>query len=105
MKKNTTYLTDGDFINDWDQRKNTVGITLKAASKIGIPDKLIEIPSVKAGKFLSKRLYPEFKEDALIKDLWEVASPQERKTLGKLLFEEMDKYPNKQEISEPYGGY
>jgi hypothetical protein len=105
MNNNATYLRDADFINDWDQWKNTVEITLKAARKIGMPDKLIEIPSVKAGNFLSNMSYLESKEDALIKDLWEVATPQERKTLGKLLFEVIDKYPNIQGRSEPYAGY
>ena len=73
-----------------------------------MPDKLIELASVKVGDFLSTRLCAESKEDALIKDLWSVASPQERKVLGKLLFKIMDKSSKKyteQELDEPYGGY
>ena len=56
-----------------------------------MPDKLIEVASVKVGDFLSKRICAESPEEALIKDLWEVADPEERKTLGKLLFKVMDK--------------
>ena len=73
-----------------------------------MPDKLIEIASVKVGDFLSKRLCAESKEEALIKDLWSVATPQERKILGKLLFKIMDKSTKKygeKELDEPYGGY
>jgi hypothetical protein len=55
-----------------------------------MPDKLIEIASVKAGDFLPKRLCVESPEEALIEELWDIATPDERKTLGKLLFKIMD---------------
>ena len=90
MEEGTTCLSGGDFIHDWDQWKKTVGEAIKTARKIGMPDKLIEIASVKVGNFLTERLCAESKEEALIKDLWRVATPQERKTLGKLLFKIMD---------------
>jgi len=90
MEQNTTCLSGGDFIRDWDQWKKIVGEAIKTARKIGMPDKLIEISSIKAGEFLTQRLCVESKEEALIKDLWSVATPQERKTLGKLLFKIMD---------------
>jgi hypothetical protein len=91
MEERTTCLSGGDFIKDWDQWKNTVNEAIKTARKIGMPDKLIEIASVKVGDFLTKRICAESKEEALIKELWEAASPDERKTLGKLLFKIMDK--------------
>ena len=90
MEEGTTCLSGGDFIHDWDQWKKTVGEAIKTARKIGMPDKLIEIASVKVGNFLTERLCAESKEEALIKDLWRVATPQERTTLGKLLFKIMD---------------
>jgi hypothetical protein len=91
METGTTCLSGGDFIKDWDQWKKTVNEAIKMARKIGMPDKLIEIASVKAGDFLSTRLCAESKEEALIKELWDAASADERKTLGKLIFKIMDK--------------
>ena len=108
MEQGTTCLTGGDFTKDWEQWKNTVGEAIRIARKIGTPDKLIELASVKVGDFLSTRLCAESKEEALIKELWEVASPPERKVLGKLLFKIMDKSSRKyteKELDEPYGGY
>jgi hypothetical protein len=109
MEQETACLSGGDFVNDWDQYKTTVGIAIKTARKIDMPDKLIEIPSVKVGNFLSERLCAESKEDALIKDLWGVTSFQERKILGVLIFRLMDKTSDTtasmQEKDEPYGGY
>jgi hypothetical protein len=49
------------------------------------------LASVKVGDFLSKRLCAESKEEALIKELWDAGNPDDRKTLGKLLFKIMDK--------------
>jgi hypothetical protein len=91
MEEGTTCLSGGDFIKDWDQWKKTVNEAIKTARKVGMPDKLIEIASVKVGDFLSKKLCAESKEEALIKELWDVATPDERKTLGKLLFRIMDR--------------
>jgi hypothetical protein len=91
MEQGTTCLSGGDFIKDWDQWKKTVNEAIKTARKVGLPDKLIELASVKVGDFLSKRLCAESKEEALIKELWDAGNPDERKTLGKLLFKIMDK--------------
>jgi hypothetical protein len=91
MEEGTTCLSGGDFIKDWDQWKKTVNEAIKTARKVGLPDKLIELASVKVGDFLTKRLCTESKEEALIKELWDAGSPQDRKTLGKLLFKIMDK--------------
>jgi hypothetical protein len=91
MEEGTTCLSGGDFIKNWDQWKKTVNEAIKTARKVGMPDKLIEIASVKVGDFLTKRLCVESGEESLIKELWAVATPDERKTLGKLLFKIMDK--------------
>jgi hypothetical protein len=91
MEEGTTCLSGGDFMKDWDQWKKLVNEAIKTARKVGMPDKLIELASVKVGDFLSKRLCTESKEEALIRDLWNAASQDERKTLGKLLFKIMDK--------------
>jgi hypothetical protein len=91
MEQGTTCLSGGDFIKDWDQWKKTVNEAIKTARKVGLPDKLIELASVKVGDFLSKRLCAESKEEALIKELWDAGNPDDRKTLGKLLFKIMDK--------------
>ena len=91
MEEGATCLKGGDFMKDWDQWKQTVGEAIKTARKLGMPDKLIEVASVKVGNFLSTRVCAESPEERLIKDLWDVASQEDRKVLGKLLFKLMDK--------------
>jgi len=91
MEEDAKCLSGGDFLKDWEQRKKTVGDAIKTARKLGMPDRLIEVASVKVGEFLTTRVCAESPEEALIKDLWSVANADERKTLGKLLFKVMDK--------------
>ena len=91
MEEGAKCLSGGDFLKDWDQWKETVGEAIKTAKKLGMPDKLIEVASVRVGEFLTTRVCAESPEEALIKDLWSVANADERKTLGKLLFKIMDK--------------
>ena len=91
MESGATCLSGGDFIKDWEQWKKTVGEAIKTARKLGMPDKLIEVASVKVGDFLTRRICAESPEEKLIKELWDVGSPDDRKVLGKLLFNVMDK--------------
>lgn len=108
MAEGTTCLSGGDFTQDWEQWKKTVNRAIKTARRLGMPDKLIEIASIKVGDFLSEKLCAQSQEEALIKELWTAASPQERKTLGKLLFKIMDKSSKeytREELESPYQGY
>ncbi len=91
MEEGTTCLSGGDFVKNWDQWKKTLNEAIKTAKKVGLPDKIIELASVKVGDFLAERICAESKEEALLKELWDAANPDERKTLGKLLFKIMAK--------------
>jgi hypothetical protein len=93
MEENTTCLSGGDFLKDWNQWRNTVYQAIQTARKLGMPDQLIMVASTKVGDFLSTRLCAATPEEALIKELWDVAEPNDRKVLGKLLFKIMEKSP------------
>lgn len=91
MESGSTCLNGGDFLKDWETWKQTVSEAIKTARKLGMPDKLIEVASVKVGDFLTRRICAESPEEKLIKELWDAGSADERKVLGKLLFKVMDK--------------
>ena len=108
MKVMTNCLSQRDFLVDWDQWISKVDQAAKTTDKITFPDKSLEINSVKVSKFLTERLLVESQEKSLIKDLWNVATPGERKIIGELLFRIMDESfrgARKQAPEEPYGGY
>ena len=79
MEEGAKCLSGGDFLKDWDQWKKTVHEAIKMARKVGMPDKVIEIASVKVGDFLTSRICAESPEESLIKELWDVADADERK--------------------------
>ncbi len=93
MEEKTTCLSGGDFMKDWNQWRKTVNEAIQTARKLGMPDQLIMVASTKVGDFLSTRLCASTPEEALIKELWDVAEPNDRKVLGKLLFKIMEKSP------------
>ena len=93
MEEKTTCLNGGDFLKDWNQWRQTVHEAIQNARKLGMPDQLIVVASTKVGDFLSTRLCAATPEEALIKELWDAAEPNDRKVLGKLLFKIMEKAP------------
>ncbi len=93
MQEQATCLSGGDFMKDWNQWKQTVNEAIKTARKLGMPDKLIEVASVKVGDFLANRICAESPEEKLIQELWQAGDADDRKVLGKLLFKVMDKTP------------
>jgi sulfur relay (sulfurtransferase) DsrC/TusE family protein len=93
MEEKTTCLEGGDFLKDWNQWKKTVSQAIQTARNLGMPDQAIIVASTRVGDFLSSRLCAATPEEALIRDLWNVAEPDDRKVLGKLLFKMMDKSP------------
>jgi hypothetical protein len=108
MKLNTSCLSQADFDFDWDQWISIVDQATKTTEKIGFPDKTLEIDSAKVNGFITDRLLVESHEKSLIKDLWTIATPGERKIMGELLFKIMDESAQdvrKQSPDEPYGGY
>lgn len=97
-------MSELDFFNDWDNWKNAINESSKMTQKIGKS----EVASAKVSAFFARRLYVEGTDDGLLKDLWNVATPQERKALGELLFRVIDKSTGdskSQVLDEPYGGY
>jgi hypothetical protein len=109
MRRNTIEqtaicLSELGFFNGWGQWKNTVNQANKMTQKMGMS----EVAFVRVRAFFAEKLCAKSIEEILLKDLWMVATPQERKTLGELLFRVMDKSTdesNSQELNEPYGGY
>ncbi len=93
MEEKTTCLSGGDFLKDWNQWRKTIYEAIQTARKLGMPDQAIIVASTRVGDFLSSRLCAATPEEALIRDLWNAAEPNERKVLGKLLFKMMEKSP------------
>ena len=75
-----------DFVKDWDTWRKTLHEAIQDARKLGVPDSIIKDVSVKVGDFLADKVCPATKEEALLKEMWDIASPEERKVLATLIF-------------------
>jgi sulfur relay (sulfurtransferase) DsrC/TusE family protein len=75
-----------DFLKDWETWRKTLHDAIAEARKFGVSDEVIKNLSVKVGDFLAKKVCPATKEEELLKEMWDIATPEERKTLATLIF-------------------
>jgi len=75
-----------DYAKDWDQWRATLKEAIGKGRAAGLSDETIQKLSVKVGDFLVKRVCAETKEEELLREMWQVAEKDERKTLARLIF-------------------
>ena len=80
-----------DFVNDWSSWRGHLQDAIKRGRDFGMSDEMIQKLSVKVGDFLANKVCPATPEEVLIKDLWDVASQDERKVLATLMFKLVEK--------------
>jgi sulfur relay (sulfurtransferase) DsrC/TusE family protein len=86
----TKCLNAMDFVKDWKDWRSTLKDAIKRGRSMGLSDAVIQRLSVKVGDFLAEKVCPATKEEELIKEMWDIASPDERKTLAALIFKMAD---------------
>jgi len=79
-------LSAMDFVKDWDTWRGTLKEAIGEARKFGVSDETIQSLAVKMGDFLAKKVCPQTKEEELLKEMWDIATPEERKTIATLMF-------------------
>jgi len=75
-----------DFTKDWDTWRDTLREGIATARGLGISDADIKDIAVRLGDFLAEKVCPASKEEELLRELWSVATPEERRTLANLVF-------------------
>ena len=79
-----------DFMKDWDQWRATLKQAIEGGREVGLTDQEIQSLATNVGDFLSTKVCPATKEEELLRDLWRVATHDERKTLASLIFRMID---------------
>jgi hypothetical protein len=79
-----------DFVKDWTEWRGTLGDVVRRGRSLGLSDETIQKLSVKLGDFLAEKVCPATKEEELLKEMWDAASPEERKTLATIIFKMVD---------------
>ena len=80
-----------DFVNNWAQWRNTLKDAIQKGRDFGLSDDAIQKLSVKVGDFFATKVCPATPEEELMKELWDTATVEERKTLATLIFKIVDK--------------
>jgi len=75
-----------DYVKDWDTWRKTLKEGIAEARKFGVSDETIKSMAVKMGDFLANKVCPQTKEEELLKQMWDVATPEERKVIATLMF-------------------
>lgn len=75
-----------DFMKDWKTWRASLHDAIREGRKYGMTDEEIKGWAVEVGDYLAKNVCAGTPEEALLKELWDVATPEERKTLGALIF-------------------
>ncbi len=79
-----------DFTKDWSSWRDTLKGAIEAARGLGISDEEIKDIAVRLGDFLAEKVCPATKEEELMKELWQVATPEERRVLANVMFKTLD---------------
>jgi hypothetical protein len=74
-----------DFLKDWVAWRKTLGEALQKGRSLGMSDEQITELATKMGDFLAEKVCPASKEEELLKQLWDVGTPAERRTIAGLL--------------------
>lgn len=69
----------------FDRWKQFLNERIEQAEKAGMKDETINKLAFQIGEFLSDKVDPENNEERVLKELWDVADEQERKTIAKLM--------------------
>jgi sulfur relay (sulfurtransferase) DsrC/TusE family protein len=78
-------LDSMDFVKDWQTWRETLHEAIAGAKKFGLSDDVVKDMSVKVGDFLAEKVCPATKEEQLLKEMWDVATPEERRTIAALM--------------------
>ncbi|MDA8088861.1 MAG: DUF3243 family protein [Nitrospiraceae bacterium] len=80
------YIEKLNFIKGWKDWRSSLREGIQLARTLGLSDNEIQEVAAIVGDFLNKRVKPASNEDELLKQMWDVASPEERKVIASVLF-------------------
>jgi hypothetical protein len=75
-----------DFLKDWSSWRGSLSEAIIASRKFGVSDDKVRDISEKMQEFLTQKVCPATKEEELLREMWNAARPQERKTIASLFF-------------------
>ena len=73
-----------DFLKDWVTWRKTLGEALQKGRSLGLPMRKLKNWQ-RNGRFSGRKVCPASKEEELLKQMWDVGTPDERRTIAGIL--------------------
>ena len=68
--------------SSWESWKNSLASAVEFGEGLGASDSQISNFAVKLGSYLSNHVSPDIPENKSLKEIWEVASPDEQRAIA-----------------------
>ncbi len=75
-----------DLMKDWSSFKKSLRTGIETGRKLGMSDSSIQEAAVRVGDFLNEKICPSNSEEQLLKDMWDVSTPEERKATASAIY-------------------
>jgi hypothetical protein len=85
MGKKMECINMMDFVGDWAQWRNNLRRAVSVGKKVGMSEEEIEALAAQIGDFLAEKVCPATPEEELLKEMWGVATAEERRTIAGLM--------------------
>jgi hypothetical protein len=82
-KEDATTMTT--VLKDFERWKQFLSERVEQAHKAGMSDETISKLAFQIGEYLSDKVDPENQQERVLKDLWDAADENERRTLARLM--------------------
>jgi len=74
-----------EYVGDWAEWRANLRRAVKVGKKVGMSEEEIEALATQIGDFLAEKVCPATPEEELLKEMWNVASPDERRVITGLM--------------------
>lgn len=78
-------------LDTFEKWKSFLAERVNTAQNLGLSEEMITKLAFEIGQFLDEKVDPKNDEERLLKELWDVASEEERKTMARLMVKLVDK--------------
>jgi hypothetical protein len=74
-----------EYVADWDKWRKNLHRAVSVGKQVGMSEQEIEALATQIGEFLVERVCPATPEEELLKEMWNVGDPEERKVIARLM--------------------
>jgi len=74
-----------EYVGDWDKWRKNLRRAVRAGKQVGMSEQEIEALATQIGDFLVEKVCPATPEEELLREMWAVATTDERRMIAGLI--------------------